>query len=56
VVENTAQWKMLERKKNQKLRNSVALEVEAVPEPSTWCLIVFGALFLVLSVRRKAGW
>jgi hypothetical protein len=54
VVENSAQWKMLERKQNQKLRNSVALEVEAVPEPSTWCLITLSGIFLVLCHRQRA--
>jgi PEP-CTERM motif len=52
VVENSAQWKMLERKQNQKLRNSVALEIEAVPEPSTLCLLAFGAGFLLLGLRK----
>lgn len=53
VVENSAQWKMLERKQNQKLRNSTALEIEPVPEPSTWCLIIFGSAFLFFWLRKR---
>ena len=54
VVENSAQWKMLERKQKQKLRNSSELEFEAVPEPSTWCLIILGVAFLVLTATRRS--
>jgi vault protein inter-alpha-trypsin-like protein/PEP-CTERM motif-containing protein len=55
VVENSAQWNVLERKQKQKLRNSAALEIEAaaVPEPSTWCLIVLGGGLLLLLLRKR---
>jgi hypothetical protein len=54
VVENSAQWKMLERKQKQKLGQNIELEFEAVPEPETWCLIILGGGFLgFLLVRRK---
>jgi len=54
VVENSAQWKMLERKQKQKLGNESVLEFEAVPEPSTWCLIIFGGgMLLFFGIRRK---
>jgi hypothetical protein len=54
VVENSAQWKMLERKQKQKLGNESVLEFEAVPEPSTWCLIVFGGgMLAIIAFRRK---
>jgi hypothetical protein len=55
VVENSAQWNVLERKQKQKLRNSAALEIEAaaVPEPSTWCLILLGGALFFLRLRKS---
>jgi hypothetical protein len=55
VVENSAQWNVLERKQKQKLRNSAALEIEAaaVPEPSTWCLIILGGGLLAFLLRKR---
>jgi hypothetical protein len=57
VVENSAQWKMLERKQNQKMRNVSVLEFQeaAVPEPSTWCLIIFGGGMLLILAMRRGG-
>ncbi|MDB6147188.1 MAG: sorting protein, partial [Spartobacteria bacterium] len=54
VVENSAQWNVLERKQKQKLRNSGALEIEAaaVPEPSTWCLILLGGGLFFLRLGK----
>ena len=51
VVENTAQWKMLEQKEAQKLDNQSALEFMNTPEPSFW--IVLLGLFAFLEVRRR---
>ena len=54
VVENSAQWKILERKQKQKLNNSLALEINDTPEPATWCLIVIGSAFLLWAARKRA--
>lgn len=55
VVENTAQWKMLERaeKKATKGHEGLAMQ-ETVPEPSTLLLVITGAAAL-LGARRRRG-
>ena len=56
VVENSAQWKMLELKEKQKLKNKKALEFTdtvETPEPSTWILII-SVLFIFAWLRRQA--
>ena len=53
VVENSAQWKMLQLKQNQKLRNAAALEFEEVPEPATGFLVMLGGMALGLRRRRR---
>ncbi|HWB61678.1 MAG TPA: MSEP-CTERM sorting domain-containing protein [Chthoniobacteraceae bacterium] len=53
VVENDAQWKLLDIKQTQKLNNKTALEFTNTPEPSTWALIGIGGVALVYAVRRK---
>ena len=40
VVENSAQWRILEQKEKGKLGNSVALEIEEVPEPGACVLLI----------------
>lgn len=49
VVENKAQWKMLEAKQKQKLANGHELDLEeaaATPEPTTWLLLLMGLVLL----------
>lgn len=53
VVENSAQWKMLALKEGQKLNNQAALEIEEVPEPSTWVLIVVAGGMLLFAGKRR---
>jgi len=52
VVEDSAQWKMLELKQRQKLRNHSALEFERVPEPTTALLLLAAATTLLTRRRR----
>ncbi len=54
VVEDTAQWKMLERteKKAMKGHEALALAEPAVPEPGTVLLVVAGVVFLLAFQRR----
>jgi hypothetical protein len=47
VVENSAQWKMLQLKQQQKLKRNQSLDFMDTPEPSVW---VVGLLTLALSV------
>jgi hypothetical protein len=51
VVENSAQWRLLEDKEKQKLANQDALEIQKAPEPATWLLA--GGLFGWMWWRRK---
>ena len=51
VVEDPAQWKMLDLKQRQKLRNQAALEFEQVPEPTAALLALAGGV-LILCRRR----
>ena len=50
VVEADAQWKIVERKENQKLQNSAALELDpqAIPEPGSTALLAGGAALVLL--------
>ena len=53
VVENSAQWKTLQLKQKQKLRNAAALEFEEVPEPATgWMMLLGGAALGLRRCRR----
>jgi len=57
VVENSAQWKMLALKEQQKLETSAAFQFKETPEPSTWALIaVAGALMVIVRGRRIQAW
>ena len=51
VVENSAQWKIMEEREGEKLRKSEALDFMESPEPSTW--ILGGGLLAWLAWRRK---
>lgn len=50
VVENSAQWKMLEMKENQKLSAAGVLEFDETPEPAQW--LVAGLFALLLIIRQ----
>lgn len=54
VVEDTAQWKMLERteKKTVKGHEALALQHSTVPEPGTFVLVIAGIMCL-LAFRRR---
>ena len=55
VVENSAQWRMLELKEKQKLANKDQLEIQKAPEPAVWLLLAgFAAWLLWRSRRRRA--
>jgi hypothetical protein len=57
VVENSAQWKMLELKQKQKLSKGKELELEepgVVPEPGIGWLLLFGAGLLWAGKKWKA--
>lgn len=53
-LEDTAQWKMLERKEKKaaKGHEALALQDPAVPEPGTILLLVAGTVFLLAARRR----
>ncbi len=51
VLENEAQWAMLERKEQQKLANDEALDLMTTPEPETWVLL--GGFIAVQCFRRR---
>jgi hypothetical protein len=60
VVENSAQWKMLDLKQRQKLRHQNVLEFDqvAVPEPEAWLLVVIGGgvfFYAILRRHRSSG-
>lgn len=46
VVENSAQWRLLEQKEKQKLDNADALEIQKAPEPETWLLAAGFAVWM----------
>ncbi len=55
VVENSAQWKMLEKGEKQKLGQNAALEfVETPAPPALWVALGFGG-WLALRRRRHSG-
>jgi hypothetical protein len=61
VVENSAQWKMLDRKEKQKLGAAKEFEFEdeaaSTPEPATWALVLLGLLiFLARPLRHRMDW
>ena len=51
VVENSAQWKMLEETEKRKLGEFEELEVASTPEPATWALLAAGVTALLLKKR-----
>ncbi|HBA85786.1 MAG TPA: MSEP-CTERM sorting domain-containing protein [Verrucomicrobia bacterium] len=53
VVENSAQWKMLELTEKKKLKNFEALELAATPEPSTWGLMLLAGGCLAWRAWRQ---
>ncbi len=53
VVEDKAQWKMLDLKQRQKLRNQAALEFEQVPEPTATLLALAGGAVILCRKRRR---
>lgn len=54
VVENEAQWRMLEKKENQKLEQNEALDFLETPAPSGLILVLgFG---LWISWRKRSAW
>jgi hypothetical protein len=53
VVENSAQWRILEAKEKQKLGASAALEFMESPEPGTWVLLFGLAGWLILRRRWR---
>lgn len=59
VVENTAQWKMLERTERKTMKGNEAMEVSetvVTPEPGTVMLVLIGlaALYFAHNTRRRA--
>ncbi len=50
VVENSAQWRMLERTEKEKLEANSELELMETPEPAVWIL---GALLLAFEAARR---
>ena len=53
VVENAAQWRMLERSEHQKMGQNDALDFQETPAPGIW-ILGLGLVFLA-AVRRR-GW
>lgn len=51
VVENEAQWRMLEKKENQKIKQHTTLEFLETPAPSATILLLGFGLWLVLRKR-----
>ena len=58
VVENSAQWKMLQMKEKQKLGSLEALEFMETPEPGFWILLagllLFGRRQSLVQLFRRA--
>jgi hypothetical protein len=53
VVENSAQWKMLKKKEEEKLKANQALDFMEAPEPHLWLVaFIFGVL---LWLKRWVG-
>ena len=53
VVENSAQWKMLERKQRQKLKANANLDFMETPAPEMWLVaLIFG---VGVALRRRFG-
>jgi hypothetical protein len=58
VVENSAQWRMLEEKEKQKLGSQDQLEIQKAPEPATWLLLAGFTAWLLWRRRmpRDPAW
>lgn len=56
VVESASQWRILERKEDQSLRNHSALEFEEqqTSEPPWWLLLAFLLLYICIRARRAS--
>jgi hypothetical protein len=55
VMESNAQWEILKRKEQQKLKGHSALEFEQVPEPASALLLLAGGAALLARRRRYSG-
>ena len=53
VLENDAQWKILEEKEQQKLSSHNSLEFDETPEPSFYLLLAIAATFLLIRGRTR---
>ena len=57
AVESMAEWRAMEEKEKQKLKNNQVYELEepiATPEPATWVLLVLGFVIIAFRSRRRA--
>lgn len=57
IVESASQWKILERKEDQSLKNHSALEFEEqqASEPPWWLLLGFMLLYMFVRARRASA-
>ncbi|GAB5559242.1 MAG: hypothetical protein SynsKO_08890 [Synoicihabitans sp.] len=53
VVENAAQWRMLEQSEDQKLAQNVALDFRETPTPSGWLLVIGFGIWQITRRRTR---